>query len=115
MREVNLFNLTPHTVNVMDQEGNVVFSVDPSGTVARCKATTVETEKVLFCGHELSLTKTQMGEVQDLPEGENPDTIFIVSRVVADAAKRGDLRVPDQAVRNDKGQVIGCMSLSTVL
>jgi hypothetical protein len=54
------------------------------------------------------------GEVEGLPEAE-PDTLLLVSRIVADAGKaqgRTDLVVPHDIMRDDKGVIIGCKSLA---
>ncbi len=40
---------------------------------------------------------------------------FIVSRVVAEAMRdRGDLLIPDDAIRDEKGRIVGCRALARV-
>ena len=59
----------------------------------------------------MPLTETSFGDVVDLP-APAPDTLYIVSRLVATAANRDDLVVPNGIVRDDNGNIIGCKSLS---
>jgi hypothetical protein len=58
--------------------------------------------------------KTVLGQVVDLPEPQD-DTLYIVSRAVAEAARdRDDLVVPDNVIRDDQGRVIACRALARV-
>lgn len=111
--EKTLVNLTPHAVNVYDEQGNCVLTVEPSGTVTRCKAETVKVGEITVNGVIIPITKTKMGAMENVPAFVST-TLYIVSRVVADAAGREDFVVPDSCIRNDKGQIVGCMSLSAI-
>ena len=54
------------------------------------------------------------GAVEGLPDPEE-GVVWIVSRVVAEAAKeRDDLLVTDDAVRDDQGRIIGCRALARI-
>ena len=53
-------------------------------------------------------------DVYDLPSPQ-PDTIYIVSRLVAEATRREDLYIVDDAVRDENGRIIGCRALASVL
>ena len=54
------------------------------------------------------------GAVEGLPE-ERDDTLIIVSSLVAQAARdRSDLVIPNEAVRDEKGQIVGCKSLGRI-
>lgn len=104
-------NLTPHTVNVVDADGNNILSVAPSGNVAR--VATQQTVVGNIAG--IDIARTVFGDVDGLPAPQ-PDTVYIVSTLVLQALKdagisRDDVVAPDtspqSAVRNADGQIIG--------
>ncbi len=113
MANITITNCTPHDINIVREDGSVVATISASGILPRCQATTEEVDTVEVDGVTIPLTASHFGEVTDLPEASD-DTLLIVSRVVADAAKRHDLVVPDQLVRDSSGQVVGAKSLSFV-
>ena len=101
-----IVNCTPHPItiryNVADAETEVTFP--PSGICPRLKTDTV-VEGFLSLKAKLPIVKTEMGEVEGLPE-PNGD-VFIVSTMVAQACNRYDLVSPDTgptAIR-ENGQV----------
>lgn len=104
-------NLTPHAINILNDQGQEILVVPPSGTVARCQ----QREEVLFVIDGISIThQVFTDEVQNVPEPQE-GTMFIVSRLVASALPdRRDLMIPGPLVRNDQGQPIGCRGLSVV-
>lgn len=102
-------NLTPHTVNVVDSDENVILSVVPSGNVAR--VTTQQT--VVGNVGSIEVVRTVFGDVDGLPDQQS-DTVYIVSTLVLQALKannidRDDVVAPDtsSAVRNNDGQILG--------
>ena len=111
-----LVNLTPHAINIVKEDGTSVLNV-PSSGLARCKATTVRVGYVTVDINNKTIqipqTKTVFGEVYGLPE-ETEGTIYVVSRVVAEATGRSDLRVPNESVRNSDGAIVGCLSLGII-
>ncbi len=114
MANITITNCTPHDVNIVGEDGSVVATIPASGIIPRCQATTEEVSTVQVDGVTIPLTASHFGDVYDLPEASD-GTLFIVSRVVADAApERHDLVVPDQLVRDSSGQVVGAKSLSFV-
>ena len=108
-----VINCTPHDVVIVGEDGSVVATIPASGITPRCQATIKSVDVADVDGVTIPLTASTFGEVTDLPEASD-GTLLIVSRVVADAAKRHDLVVPDQLVRDSSGQVIGARSLSFV-
>lgn len=115
---MQIINLTPHEVNVlqtivtpeMGHYGNPVEQIFgiPSSGLARCKQSTSNVD--LIAG--ISITETQFGEVEGLPEPSN-GVYYIVSRLVMAACPdRTDLLVPNEVQRNDKGQITHCLSLA---
>ena len=103
-----IINLTAHNVNIVCSNGDVI-TFSPSGTVARCTQTTTQ----IGCVNGIPLTQTSFGVVVDLPQPQE-DTIFIVSRLVLNACKgvRDDLIVPNDIVRDEQGNIIGCKSFA---
>ena len=104
---IEFINLTPHNVNVV-REGEIILVIEPSGTIARCKQ---ETKEIGMLAN-IPITETVFGEVENLPAPKE-NTYFIVSRLVLSACKdRKDLLVPNELVRDEEGNIIGCSSFS---
>lgn len=128
-------NLTPHTINFIrpylieigyDEMGTPeyvteegTFSLPPSGTVARCKVDRKEVDRIIAQDVDgwdisLSISKTKFGEVEGLPEPED-GIIYIVSNLVAQAVPdREDVFFPDDVVRDENGNIIGCRALGKI-
>lgn len=107
---VEVVNLTPHAVNVCAQDGEILVSYPPSGTLARC----VKSEVKVGSLNGMDIMSVQMGEVFDLPEPRE-NTVFIVSRITASAVpERSDVLCTNGLVRDDEGRPIGCTSFSKV-
>jgi len=109
---MNIINLTPHAINVMDKEGNVIASFPPSGTVAR--AATITEQLADLDG--VPVLRQAFGAVEGLSDPQ-PDTIYLVSMVVGQAIghTRTDIYGPDTspagAVRDAEGRIIGTRQL----
>ena len=98
-------NLTPHTINVVDASGASMLTLPASGSVARCRATATETERV----DGVPVFKTVDGEVEGLPEPQN-GVLYVVSALVREAVKatRTDVVSPAEFVRDAEGKILGC-------
>lgn len=102
-----IINLTPHVINIITDSENII--IEPSGTIARCKASN---QIIGSLNTNIPVTKTVFGAVENLPE-QQECIIYIVSMLVAQSEKhRNDLYFPNDVVRDDKGNIIGCRSLS---
>ena len=119
-----IVNLTPHAITL----GEIVFP--PSGTIARA-GEWVETADPIRASipdptgapadrldHEIPTSWVTYTRLEDLPD-PTPDTYYVVSLIVAQAAaalhrSTADLLTPGEQVRDDKGRVIGCKSLARV-
>lgn len=89
---MKIINLTPHTITIIDDNGNVVGSYESAG-LAR-------------------VDSLPLGDVVGLPEPED-GTVYVVSVLVAERLPhRADLRVPGGQVRDGDGRIIGCRSLA---
>ena len=112
---MRIVNLTPHPLNLMPEgpDGPTV-TIPPSGLVARCATSRVQVDTVTVDGITVPVNQTRFGEVSDLPDPQ-PDTIFVVSALVAQAVpERQDIFITDDAVRDDQGRIIGCRALAHV-
>lgn len=104
---MEIINLTPHPINVLDTENKEIITLESKG-LARCTQETIVVGDI----NGIPLTSTTFGEVQDLPE-EQEDKYYVVSRLVLVACKdRKDLLVPNDLVRDQDGKIIGCRSFS---
>ncbi|MEM4202481.1 MAG: hypothetical protein QXS54_00280 [Candidatus Methanomethylicaceae archaeon] len=105
---MNVINLTPHKVVVITEDENhnpYVYEFPPSGVIARVSSTQTE----VTCINGIPVVKTEIGEVENLPEPQD-DTIYIVSSLVAQAlaGKRDDVVAPDTgstAYRDEEGRI----------
>jgi len=108
-----VINCTPHSVDIVRNDGNTI-TIPASGIIPRCKQDTVVVGSAFVDGKGIPITRTQFGDVEDLPEKDD-DTLLIVSMLVAKACpERDDLVIPNGIVRDDDGNIIGCTSLATV-
>ncbi len=130
-----LVNLTPHQINFItsynieigqDELGTPeyvteerIHSIEPSGTVARCRVERQNVDSFILedigdWDITIPITKTRFGEVEGLPAPEK-GTIYIVSNLVAQAVpEREDVFFPDDVVRDENGNVIGCRALGKI-
>ena len=107
----NIVNLTPHRVNIVDEEGNVVKTFESAG-VARAAQKDVEIGML----EGIQIIETEFGEPIDLPE-YSQGTYYIVSALTAKAASLSgrntrDLLLTAKTVRNGDGQITGCQALA---
>ncbi len=112
---MRIVNLTPHALNLMPEgpDGPTV-TIPPSGQVARCATSRVHVDVVTVDGVAIPVSHTQFGEVTGLPDPQ-PDTIFVVSALVAQAVPdRPDVFIVDDVVRDDQGRIIGARALAHV-
>lgn len=114
---MRLINLTPHTVTIITKTKSVV--VQPSEEFDPPRVITEKGERseielsngVAIPVMEMCLT-SHIDSDTPMPKPEK-DTFYIVSRIVAGAAPdRDDLLIPGALVRDEKGNVTGCLGLS---
>ncbi len=103
---MKIINLTPHAVTIAS------LTIQPDGRIPRLREETRVVGEVSIDGHTLPVTETTLGELEGLPEPQR-DTIYIVSRLVAEATPhRDDLFFPGRLVRDQEGRVVGAESLA---
>lgn len=108
--KMKLVNLTPHQVNILNEDKMLVKVIEKSGEVARCSVT----KKSVASEDGIVFYETVFGEVTGLPEKSDAhDVIYIVSLLVRNACPdRPDIYSPGELVRDDDGQPIGCIGLT---
>ena len=117
---MKLVNLTPHAVNLWENGSVETLLVPPENVPARCE----ETSDVVATVHlrrpgtpydvEFPIKVMHFGNVTGLPDPE-PDTWYIVSRMVAEALPdRDDLVYPTDLLRDPMGVIIGCGAFGVV-
>ena len=106
-------NLTPHTVNIIGEDGALKASF-PSEGIARA------TQVAEYAGEleGVELVTMKFGATQDLPVPQE-GIYYIVSVITANAAKaegRGadDLVITADPVRDADGRIIGCKRFALV-
>ena len=103
-------NATPHAVKMCGENNEVLRTFEPTGVIPRCSVTRKQIGEL----DGVPINTSVFGAVEGLPEPEE-GVVWIVSRVVAEAAKeRDDLLVTDDAVRDDQGRIIGCRALARI-
>ena len=106
-----IINLTPHKINIMDEEGNVIKVFESKG---KARAAQKDVEIGMLEG--IPIIETTFGEIVDLPE-YSQGTYYIVSAITAKVASLSgrstrDLLLPGKTVKNSNGQIIGCQALA---
>lgn len=101
-------NLTPHTVNVIAENGTTIATFAPEGVVARASQHAEHVGEL----DGVELVSMKFGETVDLPEPED-GVWLIVSVITINAAKAqgrttSDLLMTADPVRDDDGNIIGC-------
>lgn len=105
-----LVNLTPHTVNIFNEDGELKFAIEKSKDLAvpRCSQKNIKVGEI----NGAPIYKMEFGAVEGLPPVVD-GTIYIVSRMVITACPdRKDLVSPGPLLRNEAGQPIGAVGLS---
>ena len=105
-----MINLTPHSISFIDENGNIIVTIEPSGSLARVSVS----KEVVGSLDGIPIKQSTFGEVEGLP-GPEDDTIYLVSSIVAARVPdRADVFIPDDSVRDEGGRIIGCRSLGHV-
>lgn len=106
-----LKNLTPHEVKIYKLNGttpDLDVVIEASNLVARVSCEYIKVDKKV---EGVDMYRTVFGEVTGLPDYEE-GTYLLVSTMVREALPlRKDLVSPGQLLRDDDGNVIGCLGL----
>lgn len=114
MELTNLINLTPHTINLVAEDGTQLLSLESQG-VARVASTTEVVGYLQVGGVAVPQTHTTFGEVEGLPDPTSGVGYVVSNMIISALAQQGirrtDLFTPGLQVRDEQGRVIGCRSL----
>lgn len=111
---MRILNLTPHELVFVSADKQQRYPVKPSGIVDRVAAHTEKIGSITTDdGFTIPITTTVFGQVEHLPEPET-NTVFVVSSLVAGRVDRKDVFIPNESIRDDKGHIIGCLSLGKI-
>lgn len=115
---MKIINLTPHDIQIMNEDKEIVKIIPPSGKVARLESEKEIVGTSIFPG--ILFFKTKYGipvllnefdqTFQFPPQTENK--LYIVSGLFRAGCPRSDLWQPGELVRDNEGQPIGCIGLS---
>lgn len=106
--EMELVNLTPHAVSIVDDNGKLLKVYPASGYVARVE----QTERQVGMVDDVPLVVAKNGFIVGIPE-KKLGVLYIVSQIVFAASRRKDLLVPTRFVRDEFGNIIGCQAFIT--
>jgi hypothetical protein len=108
MSEVQrIVNATPHAVYVLNKDGTVLRMFPKSNGMIRVKENVSNLPDI----DGIPVCSTRWSKTEDVPEYVN-GIFYIVSQLVKNAMpKRKDFLTPKGAVRDEKGNVIGCTRL----
>lgn len=106
---MNLVNLTPHAINLHGNDDNVI-TIQPCGEVARLSVTRETRSPVVAAGVTLPVCRPTLGEIKGLPDPRD-GVLYVVSALVAEAAKRQDVMSPGELIRDADGVIVGANGL----
>lgn len=108
---MQIVNCTPHEITFCRADGSVFLTLPKSENPVRVVSKTIRTGETVA---EIPVSATEFGEISNLPK-EIAGTIYIVSAIVANAAKnRSDLFIVNETVRDENGRIIGAQSIARV-
>jgi len=105
-----MVNLTGHELTLVSWDG-IMRHVPASGQV-RVRSRVEEVGHVRYEDIDIPLLEIVEQSV-NLPDPE-PDTLYVVSGIVAAKARRPDFVVPSRIVRDGNGRAVGCQALAKV-
>lgn len=113
---MNFINLTPHEITVVNDNGEKILHLSPSGVIARVAATYEKVGEL----DGIPFVRTTFSEIEGLPQ-PTEGVVFVTSSIVAQAAAcqgRKDVVSPDtgpSALRNEQGQIVAVKRFQTWL
>lgn len=119
-KTMRLYNYTPHAINIIN--GSVKVEL-PSVGVIRAKSVQTQAGTIYHtesAGVEFPVPeyKLTFGEPEGMPEDIDPDGVYVVSAIAAQALKQagwaGTYMVTCGAIRDEQGRIIGCQGLARI-
>ncbi len=112
---MNLINVTNRNITIVDQKGNVVIDLHPSGIIVAASIQIEVLKTVKMDQEEIEIVTYKYTDVSGLPD-PRPDTMYVVTFAVLQAlgGSRPDVVSPDTSptsvIRRD-GRTIGVQKL----
>lgn len=104
---MQIINLTPHAIHLVDETGEIARVFEPSGSVARV----VLEERYAGTIEGLPVVTVVQRGIDGLPEQRDGVLYLVSSPVRSYCGLRNDLLTPGGLVRDSSGRVIGCRYL----
>lgn len=111
-----LVNLTPHRIDICDENGTRIGSIEPSGQVARVSVNGFNVGFVETQFGDIPCSKTLFGGLTGLGNLDPVNCIYIVSSLVLEEITIDHplaccIVAPGELLRGFDGNVIGCKGL----
>jgi hypothetical protein len=115
-----IVNLTPHPVTVIGGVADLPCVTYPSAGEARAEPRRQQVDSIHVADDEgpilVPIYRVSFGAIEGLPAPQL-GTTYIVSRITAEVARDAgrptdDLLIPDDLVRDDSGQPLGCRAFA---
>ena len=119
-KTMQIYNYTPHAITIVN--GDVRIEL-PSVGVIRAKSVQTQVGTIYHtesAGVEFPVPeyKLTFGEPEGMPEDIDPDGVYVVSAIAAQALKQagwaGTYMVTCGAIRDEQGRIIGCQGLARI-
>lgn len=119
-KTMRIYNYTPHAITIVN--GDVRIEL-PSVGVIRAKSVQTQVGTIYHtesAGVEYAVPeyKLTFGEPEGMPEDIDPDGVYVVSTIAAQALKdygwAGTYMVTCGAIRDEQGHIIGCQGLARI-
>ena len=119
-KTMRIYNYTPHAITIVN--GDVRIEL-PSVGVIRAKSVQTQVGTIYHtesAGVEYAVPeyKLTFGEPEGMPEDIDPDGVYVVSTIAAQALKdygwAGTYMVTCGAIRDEQGRIIGCQGLARI-
>lgn len=105
-------NKTPHKITLIHNNGTkTVFDRDGKPIRLKPKVEKIGDWKDKKKEIRVPITRTLFGKAKNLPPNKT-NIVLIVSRLVLDQVDREDMVTPEDIVRDDDSNIIGCKSFA---
>ena len=110
---IEIINMTPHDVNLLDLNNNKIHTYKSQGSVRLEQKDEIIGNIIDSDGLIIPITTTSFGQPNEIGDSK-PNRLYIVSRMVLNElrGKRFDLITPNQIVKDDNNHIIGCRSFA---
>lgn len=104
-------NCTPHDVIIECMDGERI-TLPKGDIIPRVSTENVLTQIITVDGHRVKIYRAVDGKPVNMPPEVN-GVMYIVSQlVVMSCPERHDLFYPNELIRNEDGEIVGCCSLA---